>query len=58
MCVWEGRGGGGGEGNLYWTSVCLKEVTILLFASCSGNKNKLEQSEGLGTIADFTCTCV
>lgn len=56
MCV--GGEGGGGEGNLYWTSICLKEVTILLFASCSGNKNKLEQSEGLGTIADFTCTCV
>ena len=57
MCVWEGRGGGG-EGNLYWTSICLNGVTILLFASCSGNKNKLQQSKGLGTIVDFTCTCV
>ena len=35
MCVWEGRGEeGGGEGNLHWTSICLKGVTILLFASC------------------------
>ena len=56
MCV--GREGGGGEGNLYWTSICLNGVTILLFASCSGNKNKLQQSKGLGTIVDFTCTCV